>query len=381
VTRNTGHYEPGVFDSRSSQPRPTILAKAIYKLNRGQDFDHPVLDVPGWWRRPERLLYPPVPRRDEYAFQKQNFETGQVSNPKSLRKGTDSMVQSSLLRRSAPRVLLIIGAKGTLGDAFRRTCDLRGLPYRLASRQEIDITDRGAVERMLAEVRPWTVINAAGYVRVDEAEREQDLCRRANTDGPANLAFACAHLGIQFLTFSSDLVFDGSQSIPYFERSQTAPLNVYGCSKAESEKLVFEYLPDALVIRTSAFFGPWDNYNFATHALRALVQGLPFVAANDTYISPTFVPDLVNASLDLLIDQEFGLWHLSNSGEVTWLEFARATADAAGLDPAQIEGRPMEELNLLARRPRYSVLGSERGVILPGLENAIGRYCQSLSLA
>jgi dTDP-4-dehydrorhamnose reductase len=142
---------------------------------------------------------------------------------------------------------------------------------------------------------------------------------------------------------------------------------------------VLEILPSALVIRTSAYFSPWDPYNFATLALRALASGQPFVAANNTAISPTFVPDLVNASLDLLIDQEHGIWHLANSGEVTWLDFARNTAEAAGLDPKRIEGRPIEELNLPAPRPHYSVLGSERGSLLPGLEDAISRYCTSIS--
>ena len=142
-----------------------------------------------------------------------------------------------------------------------------------------------------------------------------------------------------------------------------------------------EYLPTALVIRTSAFFGPWDDYNFATLVLRALARGLPFIAASNTYISPTFIPDLVNASLDLMIDREYGIWHLANTGEVTWLDFARAAAEAAGMAPARIEGLPIEELNLAARRPRYSVLGSERGSLLPPLENAIGRYSQSVSLA
>jgi dTDP-4-dehydrorhamnose reductase len=68
VTRDDQYYEPGVFDKRSSRPRPTLLASAVHSLARGEAFDHPVLDRPGWWRRPERLLYPPAPRRDEFAF-------------------------------------------------------------------------------------------------------------------------------------------------------------------------------------------------------------------------------------------------------------------------------------------------------------------------
>ena len=125
--------------------------------------------------------------------------------------------------------------------------------------------------------------------------------------GPAALADACARRGVPLLTFSSDLVFGGDRDVPFVESDPLRPLNVYGRSKAEAEARVLEALPSALVVRTSAFFGPWDEHNFVTIALRELAAGRPFVAAEDAVISPTYVPDLVNASLDLLIDGERGL--------------------------------------------------------------------------
>ena len=108
------------------------------------------------------------------------------------------------------------------------------------------------------------------------------------------------------MTFSSDLVFDGAQSSPYVENDAVSPLNVYGRSKARSEALVLDRYPDALVVRTSAFFSPWDEHNFVTSALRALRAGQSFPAAQDMTVSPTYVPDLVDACLDLLIDRESG---------------------------------------------------------------------------
>jgi dTDP-4-dehydrorhamnose reductase len=93
---------------------------------------------------------------------------------------------------------------------------------------------------------------------------------------------------------------------------KVAPLNAYGRSKAEAERRVLDSDPQALVVRTSAFFGPWDEHNFVTQALAALGEGRPFAAAGDMTVSPTYVPDLVNACLDLLIDKECGIWHLTN---------------------------------------------------------------------
>lgn len=354
VTRSDGDYEPGVFDLRpafdsaasaSPRPRATALAKMLRDLAQGEMHAHPVLDVPGWWHQPARLLYPPVSCR------------GCVSPP----------------ARTTARSVVITGATGTLGNAFARLCELRGIPYHLLSRQDMDIAEPASVERMLTELQPWAVINTAGYVRVDAAENEPYVCRRVNADGAAHLAYICQHLGILLLTFSSDLVFDGNAGVPYVESDTVAPLNVYGQTKAEAEVRVLAACPSALVIRTSAFFGPWDEYNFITVALRTIAAGQSFVAA-DAIVSPTYVPDLVNASLDLLIDGESGLWHLANNSAIAWADLARFAAKCANLDGSRIQSVPTHALLLAAPRPTYSVLSSERGILLPPLENAISRY-------
>jgi dTDP-4-dehydrorhamnose reductase len=218
------------------------------------------------------------------------------------------------------------------------------------------------------------VINTAGYVRVDDAERECDRCYRENHLGAESLARACAQRHIPFVTFSSDLVFDGQRKDPYLESHATSPLNVYGLSKLRAEKAVLREHPDALVIRTSSFFGPWDEYNFVSIALRHLRAGQEFVAMNDVVVSPTYVPDLVNASLDLAIDGEAGIWHLANRGSLTWLELAQRASELAGANQASLLGRSWRDLNLAAPRPRFTPLGSERGLVMPTLESALERY-------
>lgn len=359
VTRMNGHYESGVFDVRSPQPRPTAIAQMLRVLAAGREPHHPLLNVPGWWRRPDRFLYPPVscyPNHSEL----------EVAYPKSPSENSQSVCP-----------LAIAGATGTLGRAFARVCDIRGIPYRLLTRQEMDITNPASVNRVLSELHPWAVVNAAGYVRVDDAEGEPDLCRSINTDGAAILAATCFEQEIGLVTFSSDLVFDGNRATPYVESDAVAPLNVYGDSKAMAETAVLATYPCSLVIRTSAFFGPWDEYNFLAIALRTLASGRSFVAANDTVVSPTYVPDLVNATLDLLIDGECGLWHLANLGAVTWAELVQGAANKAGLDANRIESRPTAALCLAARRPAYSALGSERGVLLPDLDRALTCYLRN----
>lgn len=358
VTRHAGYYESGVFDLRGSYPRPTALAGMVKELAGGGTPEHPLLDMPGWWHRPDRLFVKEEGRGNEVI-------ADATTPPPSA---------------GSQRVLAIIGARGTLGNAFARLCDRRGILYRLLTRQEIDITDPASVEAALAELHPWAVVNAAGYVRVDDAERFPEECRRVNADGPAILAKACDRHSLPLLTFSSDLVFDGTRATPYKENNAVAPLNVYGRTKAEAEARVLEALPSSLIIRTSAFFGPWDEYNFLTVALRQLAAGETFVAAEDAVVSPTYVPDLVNASLDLLIDGEFGVWHVANCGAIAWDQLARQVAEMAGVKTGRVEGRRMCDLGFTAKRPRYSVLGSDRGVLLPHLGSAIDRYLDERKL-
>jgi dTDP-4-dehydrorhamnose reductase len=364
LTRPRGHYEPGVFDLRSPEPRPTALAGLIRDIAAGREPGHPALAGPGWWRRDARLLYPPVPAHPaaEHA--------AAVEAARDAEHGHETLPR---------RPLLITGAGGTLAEAFARMCVMRGLAFRALGRHELDIADPAAVARALDEVQPWAVINAAGYPSVDGAEVEPYRCFRENTKGPAVLAAECARRrGVGLVTFSSDLVFDGAKGAPYVESDAVAPLSVYGRSQAEAEARVLDALPSALVVRAGAFFGPWDDENVVTRALRALAAGLPSFQENVSTITPVYVPDLAQASLDLLIDGESGLWHLANGGEVTRADLVRRAAEQAGLDPSGVEVWPVSAGGRRgARRPLYSALGSERGtLLLPSLDDALARYAR-----
>jgi dTDP-4-dehydrorhamnose reductase len=353
VTECRGYYEPGPFDVRSPLPRPTAVAQLMRKLSTGRTPNHPVLQGQGWWRRPGRFYCPPVATSATLA---------------------SIDVERAHSRHQQVQPILITGTTGTLGSAFARICETRQLAHRLVSRQDMDIANPASVERAIERYRPWAIINACGYVRVDDAEKEAERCFRENVHGPSVLAAACVRHDLQLLTFSSDLVFDGRQQTPYVESDPIAPLNVYGKSKAESEVRVLEICPDALVIRTAAFFGPWDQHNFVTLALQALSSGEEFVAANDMTVTPTYVPDLVHACLDLLVDRESGIWHLTNAKAMTWADLARKAAEMAGVDAAKLQAIPASRLGYSATRPVYSALSSERGLLLPSLDDALARY-------
>ncbi len=353
LTSESGCYEPGIFDLRSPAPRATALAKMVRTLASGKQFDHPALDGPGWWRRWDRFSYPPVTQEEPIPRA-------------SIAARTTSGFES--------RCVMIAGATTTLGQAFARICEKRGLAYRLLSRQQLDITEQDSILRSFDDYQPWAIVNAGGYVRIDDAERQSEICMRENVEGPARLAKVCAERRIPLVTFSSDQVFDGTKQSFYFEGDECTPLNVYGKSKLLAERSVLEAFPDALVIRSSAFFSPWDRFNFVHNVLERLATGCRFFAALDITVSPTYVPDLVHAALDLLIDGESGIWHIANVGGVTWAEFAQLIAQTAGYDARRIQPCPGSALGFVARRPRFSALSSERGVFLPPFKESLDKW-------
>jgi dTDP-4-dehydrorhamnose reductase len=340
LSRRIGHYDVGAFDVGGEAVRPTMVAQAAKAFAAGEKFDHPVLDSPGWWRRPPRL-YP---------------WSGKGEPP-----------------AGGGRKLLIAGATGTLGNGFARICEERALPFRLTGRDELDLCDSASIARALKRHRPWAVINAAGFVRVADAEREVKACMAANADGAASLALACAAAGVPLVAFSSDLVFDGRLGRRYDEGDETRPTGVYGRSKAEAETRILAAGGKPLIVRTSAFFGPWDRYNFAWHALTSLARGETIRACSRTRVSPTWVPDLCHAALDLLIDGETGLWHLVNDGELSWYDFARRVAEGAGYDPALVVAEDGAEETSTA-------LTSRRGAMLRSFDSALEDFLRQVTI-
>jgi dTDP-4-dehydrorhamnose reductase len=236
----------------------------------------------------------------------------------------------------------------------------------VTDRAALDITDAASIEAGLDRLKPWAVINTAGFVRVPEAEHQPDDCFRINTTGPELLAAACHKRGIPFVTFSSDLVFDGQLGRAYLEPDPTSPTSVYGRSKADAEHRVMTIDPHALIVRTSAFFGPWDRFNFLHDTIGRLHRGEEVHASDNSVVSPTYVPDLVHATLDLLLDGEQGIWHLANEGSVSWHGLARDIADRAGVSARKIVDS--------AGAKADNTLGTSRGQLLRPLEAALSDF-------
>ena len=256
---------------------------------------------------------------------------------------------------------MVTGAEGQLGAALTRL-----LGDRVAwsgGRAELDVTDPDRVAAQVAEVRPDVVINAAAYNAVDAAEDDPVGAFAVNAFAPLYLASAAGESGAAMVHVSTDYVFDGAAARAYLESDAPAPLSVYAASKLAGENLVEGAGGAVLVVRTSGVFGRGGSRakrgSFPERILARARAGDPLRVVDDQVLSPTYAPDLAAAIVALVERGALGLVHVTNSGETSWHGLAVATLELSGVS-ADVATLTTAELGAAARRPAYSVLGSER---------------------
>ena len=253
--------------------------------------------------------------------------------------------------------VLIVGAHGMLGQDLVKVLE-RFFEVVALGRDELDISLYNNVKKVLKEVSPQVVINAAGYTDVDACERKSRLAFAVNGEGAKNLARATSVLKAKLVYISTDYVFDGKKETPYSEEDQPNPLNVYGESKLMGERYVQKFADDYLIVRTQWLFGPGGR-NFVDTILDLSQDRERIEVVDDQVGSPTYTLDLSRAILTLLEKDLWGVFHVSNSGSCSWYEFAKEILAQVGRDTIQLVPISSADLTRPARRPLYSVLSNE----------------------
>jgi len=254
--------------------------------------------------------------------------------------------------------VLIVGAHGMLGQDLVKVLE-RFFEVVALGRDELDISLYNNVKKVLKEVSPQVVINAAGYTDVDACERKSRLAFAVNGEGAKNLARATSVLKAKLVYISTDYVFDGKKETPYSEEDQPNPLNVYGESKLMGERYVQKFADDYLIVRTQWLFGPGGR-NFVDTILDLSQDRERIEVVDDQVGSPTYTLDLSRAILTLLEKDLWGVFHVSNSGSCSWYEFAKEILAQVGRDTVQLVPISSADLTRPARRPLYSVLSNEK---------------------
>ncbi len=278
-------------------------------------------------------------------------------------------------------MILITGAKGQLGYDFQRLFDEIDEKYIATDRDDLDITDIEKVREFVKDKNITLIINCAAYNNVDKAEEEPEICKKLNTYAPRDLAIVAKEIGANYITYSTDFVFDGEKKTPYIEEDIPNPLSVYGKSKYEGEKEVFKVKPDSFVVRTSWLFGIANN-NFNKQVINWSKSKDELSIVDDQISSPTYSKDLAYYSWELIKTKKYGLYHLSNGGEASKYNQGKYVLDKIDWQ-GKLNRAKTKDFNLKAKRAEYTKLDSSKleKVIdkkIPSWENGIDRFLEEM---
>jgi dTDP-4-dehydrorhamnose reductase len=284
--------------------------------------------------------------------------------------------------------IVLIGASGQLGTDLRRVLPAASLVP--LTRADLDITDPRAVAETLADTSPAWVINTAAFHRVDDIEKDEhgeaQLAFAVNAVAARSLAIACERRGARLLHLSTDYVFGGGPPGPYTEDASPAPQSVYGVSKLAGEILVRQVDPRHVIVRSSGLYGVAGSAgkggNFVETMLKLAAAGKAIRVVNDQVLAPTYTANLATAIAGLIaVNPPGGIYHLTNTGQCSWYEFARAIFELCRQAP-KLEPTTSAEFNAPAPRPPLSVLRNTRAAslgvpLLPAWRKALEAYLRA----
>ncbi len=286
--------------------------------------------------------------------------------------------------------LLILGKTGQLGSSLIEKSLSSDYNIIAPPRNEIDITKIGhniKFLQLLKDNKPNVVINTSAYNNVVECESNLLYSFDVNCFAVKNIAEMCNKLNIQFITFSTDYVFDGKKGQPYIETDIPHPINMYGISKLSGEYASLMY-DSTTVIRTCGLYGLNSTStkngrgNFVDNRINDSKSNKFIDVGCDQTVSPTFVDDLSVATLQLIeqhqkSNKKYNLYHLINEGFCTWYELTCETYKILNIDTEVI---PINRCGMdgIMKRPLFSALKNERakeiGIVLPQWKDALRRY-------
>ena len=276
---------------------------------------------------------------------------------------------------------LITGAAGQLGAAFSRRLGTAGVDLVALTRRELDLTNAPAVAAAITSTRPDVILNCAAYNAVDQAEDDAPGALAVNAFAVQDLARAAATVGAMFVHYSTDFVFDGMATTPYDEDAPANPRSVYGQSKLVGEWLALE-TPGSVVLRVESLFGGPASRSSIDRIIQALRSGQSPRVFVDRIVSPSYVDDVIDATLALLsLEAPGGIYHCVNSGSATWLGLGEAIVSLLGTDVG-VQAVALADVPMRAPRPQYCALTNARlsalGVRMPTWQDALARHIGSL---
>lgn len=276
--------------------------------------------------------------------------------------------------------IFITGADGQLGRALQTA--LADDEVVALGHADLDITDGGALRQAVAEARPEVVVHAAAWTDTAGCEREPEQAMLVNGRGAGIVAEACAEAGAAMVYVSSNEVFDGEKGSPYDEDDATNAINAYASSKLEGERQVAAALEARYIVRTSWLYGP-GRVSFPEKILQAARRDGKLRAVTDEIASPTWTVDLAEAIATLVRTKVYGVYHFSNAGWCSRLEWAVEILRLAGMTVVPIEPATMAAFDLPYRKPPFTAIannnGARLGITLRPWQEALAEHLRGVS--
>mgnify|MGYP001159850372 CR=1 FL=1 len=283
--------------------------------------------------------------------------------------------------------ILVTGAEGQLGQCFQEVA--KEFPiYKLflESKKTLDITNKISLDEAYRQDPFDGIINCAAYSNVDQAEIEIEKAYKINEHGVQTLATFAEKKNLFLVHFSTDYVFDGSMKMPLKEEDPKNPLNHYANSKLAGEKILSKSNCSHITFRISWLFSPFGN-NFVKTILKKSNSKQEIKVVNDQLGSPTYGIDLARVVLDNFTKPkffDFGCYHFTNKGGISWFEFAKKIIEISKRD-CSIKPCLTTEYETLTVRPKYSILDTKRienhfSLSIPSWENALERCLNKYNL-
>jgi dTDP-4-dehydrorhamnose reductase len=278
--------------------------------------------------------------------------------------------------------LLVTGGAGMLGQAVAAAATRLGHDVVALSRAELDVTDADHVRRVVAAAEPRAVVNCAAWTDVDGAETAEEAATAVNGDGAGNVARAAAEVGARIVHVSTDYVFDGERAHagggagePWIESDPVNPLGAYGRSKLAGEEQVAAATPEHAIVRTAWLYGAGGR-NFVDTMLALGDERDEVSVVTDQVGSPTWTVHLAEGLVELAErGNDVGILHATGGGSCSWYELAVEVFDRAGMR-CRVLPTTSDRFPRPARRPAYSVLGTERdeAPVLPPWQDGVAAY-------
>lgn len=253
--------------------------------------------------------------------------------------------------------IIVTGANGQLGKELKvLAASFPQYEFIFLGREDLPIHHFEMVRHYFNQYHPAFLINCAAYTAVDRAEQEKDLAMQVNGEAVGVLAAVCKENNCRFIHISTDYVFDGMGTVPYKEEDATGPQSVYGASKLKGEQEALQFDPDAVIIRTSWVYSEFGK-NFVKTMLKLMQERPEIKVVSDQMGSPTYAADLAAAILHIISSGKWvpGIYHYSNSGAISWYEFAVAIKEESGYN-GHVYAISTAEYPTPAKRPSWSVM-------------------------